>query len=184
MSDIVVVYHSGYGHTQRMAQSVATGAGAALIAIDADGNLPAGGWERLQSADAIIMGTPTYMGGPSWQFKKFADASSTPWFARQWKDKLFAGFTNSASMNGDKGMTIAYLFHLAMQHGGLWVGTGLVAANTRSATRNDPNYLGGFAGALATTPSDVGAAEMLPGDLDTAHALGERVAQAAARLRA
>ena len=23
-----------------------------------------------------MFGTPTYMGGPSWQFKKFADASS------------------------------------------------------------------------------------------------------------
>ncbi|MEG1065077.1 MAG: NADPH-dependent FMN reductase, partial [Comamonas sp.] len=40
MSNIVVVYHSGYGHTQRMAQSVAQGAGAQLLAIDAEGNLP------------------------------------------------------------------------------------------------------------------------------------------------
>ena len=34
----VVVYHSGYGHTQRVAQSVAEGAGAQLVAIDAEGN--------------------------------------------------------------------------------------------------------------------------------------------------
>ena len=53
MSNIVVVYHSGYGHTQRMAQSVAQGAGAQLLAIDADGNLPEGGWEQLAAADAI-----------------------------------------------------------------------------------------------------------------------------------
>ena len=39
MSNIVVVYHSGYGHTQRMAQSVAQGAGAELVAIDAEGNV-------------------------------------------------------------------------------------------------------------------------------------------------
>ena len=39
MSDIVVVFHSGYGHTQRMAQAVADGADAQLIPIDADGNL-------------------------------------------------------------------------------------------------------------------------------------------------
>ena len=62
MPRILVVYHSGYGHTQRMAQAVADGAGADLIAIDADGNLPAGGWEALDEADAIIMGSPTYMG--------------------------------------------------------------------------------------------------------------------------
>ena len=47
MSSIVVIYHSGYGHTQRMAQAVADGAGAELVAIDADGNLPEGGWETL-----------------------------------------------------------------------------------------------------------------------------------------
>ncbi|MDQ3271001.1 MAG: NADPH-dependent FMN reductase, partial [Pseudomonadota bacterium] len=62
MTTVVVLYHSGYGHTQRMAQAVASGAGADLIAIDADGNLPEGGWDALAAADAIIMGSPTYMG--------------------------------------------------------------------------------------------------------------------------
>ena len=41
---------------------------------------PAGGWETLAAADAIIFGSPTYMGGASWQFKKFADASSKVWY--------------------------------------------------------------------------------------------------------
>ena len=68
MTHIVVVFHSGYGHTQRIAQAVADGAGAHLLQIDAEGNLPAGGWELLAEADAIIMGSPTYMGGVSWQF--------------------------------------------------------------------------------------------------------------------
>ena len=54
MARVVVVYHSGYGHTQRMAQAVAEGANAGLIAIDADGNLPAGAWEQLKAADAIM----------------------------------------------------------------------------------------------------------------------------------
>ena len=45
MPNIAVVYHSGYGHTQRLAQAVAEGAGADLIAIDADGNLPDGAWD-------------------------------------------------------------------------------------------------------------------------------------------
>ena len=52
MSLIAVVYHSGYGHTQRMAQAVADGADAQLVAIDADGNLPDGGWETLLAAKA------------------------------------------------------------------------------------------------------------------------------------
>jgi NAD(P)H dehydrogenase (quinone) len=182
MAKVVVIFHSGYGHTQRMAQSVAQGAGAELIAIDAEGHLPEGGWEALNEADAIIMGSPTYMGSVSWQFKKFADASSKAWFTQAWKDKLFAGFTNSASMNGDKHSTVQYLMALAMQHGGLWVGLGQMPSNSKAAQRNDINYLGSYAGAIAQSPSDAGANEMLPGDLETARLFGERVAQTAAKL--
>ena len=178
---VVVVYHSGYGHTQRMAQAVASGAGADLIAIDAEGNLPAGGWEALAAADAIIMGSPTYMGSVSWQFKKFADASSKPWFTESWKDKLFAGFTNSAALNGDKSSTLTYLFTLAMQHGGIWVSQGIMPSNSKAAQRNDPNFLGSYSGAIAHSPSDAGAGEMAPGDLDTARSFGERVAEVASR---
>jgi len=183
MSKIAVVFHSGYGHTQRMAQAVADGAGAELIAIDADGNLPEGGWETLQAADAIIMGSPTYMGSVSWQFKKFADATSKPWFIQSWKDKVFAGFTNSASMNGDKLSTLHYLFTLAMQHGGVWVGNAIMPSNAKAAQRNDLNYLGSFSGAMAQSPSDAGAAEMAQGDLDTARSFGERVAGIAGRFQ-
>jgi NAD(P)H dehydrogenase (quinone) len=77
----VIVYHSGYGHTRRMAEAVAEGAGCVLYAIDADGNIADDGWAALDAADAIIFGSPTCMGGPSWQFKKFADTSSKAWFA-------------------------------------------------------------------------------------------------------
>jgi hypothetical protein len=83
-----VVYHSGYGHTTRLAEAVAQGASASLLAIDADGNLPEEAWTALDSADAIIFGSPTYMGGPSWQFKRFADASSKAWFELKWKDSV------------------------------------------------------------------------------------------------
>ena len=109
MSQIVVVYHSGYGHTQFIAQAVAKGAQAQLVPIDAEGNLSEADWATLDAARAIVMGSPTYMGNVSWQFKKFADASSKRWFTRAWQDKFFAGFSVSASLNGDKGMTLAYL---------------------------------------------------------------------------
>jgi len=184
MTQVVVVYHSGYGHTQRMAQAVAEGAGAQLIAIDADGNLPEGGWEQLKAADAIIFGSPTYMGSVSWQFKKFADASSKPWFSQEWKDKVAAGFTNSAGMNGDKQGTLTTLFTLAMQHGMVWVSQGLMPANTKAARRDDINYLVSYSGAIAQSPSDGGAGDMAAGDLETAKLFGKRVADVAARLKA
>lgn len=182
MSKIAVVFHSGYGHTARLAQAVAEGAGATLVPIDPDGNLPDGGWDVLKDADAIIMGSPTYMGTVSWQFKKFADASSKVWFTQGWKDKLFAGFTNSATMNGDKLSTLHYLFTLAMQHSGIWVGTGMMPSNSKAARRDDVNYVGSFSGAMAQTPSDASPDEIPAGDLETARLFGQRVAQVSARL--
>ena len=89
----------------------------------------------------------------SWQFKKFADASSKPWFSQEWKDKLAAGFTNSAGMNGDKQGTLTTLFTLAMQHGMVWVSQGLMPANTKAATRGDINNLVSYSGAIAHSPS-------------------------------
>jgi multimeric flavodoxin WrbA len=179
---IVIVYHSGYGHTAKVAQAVAEGSGGTLLAIDAEGNLPAGGWEQLAAADAIIFGTPTYMGSVSWQFKKFADASAKPWFSQQWKNKLAAGFTNSATMNGDKLSTLHYLFTLSQQHSMLWTGTGMMPNNHKAAVRDDLNYVGSFSGLMTSTPSDASTDEMVPGDLATARAFGARVAEVATRL--
>ena len=178
MSKIVIVFHSGYGHTAKVAQAVAEGAGGTLLAIDAEGNLPEGGWEQLAAADAIVFGSPTYMGTVSWQFKKFADASSKPWFTQQWKNKLAAGFTNSATMNGDKLSTLHYLFTLSQQHSMLWVGTGMMPSNAKESTRNDLDYVGSFSGLMTATPSNASAEEMVPGDIATAKAFGQRVAEA------
>jgi multimeric flavodoxin WrbA len=181
MSKIVIVYHSGYGHTKKVAEAVAEGSRGTLLAIDAEGHLPDGGWEQLAAAHAIVFGSPTYMGAPSWQFKKFADASSKAWYQRQWKDKLAAGFTNSATLNGDKAGTINYFITLSQQHGMFWVGTGMTAPNAKHHTRDDINHLGGYAGLITATPSDASVDEMVPGDLATARAFGERIAQAAKR---
>jgi NAD(P)H dehydrogenase (quinone) len=188
MTNVVVIYHSGYGHTTKQAEAVHQGALSAdahseLIAIDAEGNINEAAWASLAAADAVIFGSPTYMGSVSWQFKKFADASSKPWFAQSWKDKIAAGFTNSASMNGDKLSTLHYMFTLAMQHSMVWVGTGTMPANSKAAQRNDVNYLGSFAGAMAQSPSDASPDEgPLPGDLATAQQFGKRVVETTARM--
>ena len=187
MSKIVIVYHSGYGHTKKQAEAVLAGAlnagaDARLIAV---GDLDDAGWAELDAADAIVFGAPTYMGGPSADFKKFADASSKRWFTQTWKDKIAAGFTNSGTMNGDKFSTIQYFVTLSMQHSMIWVGTGMMPANTKAATRNDLNYVGGFTGLLAQSPADASPDEAPPpGDLETAKVFGARVTAATARWNA
>ena len=176
MSKVVVVYHSGYGHTQRVAQFVSDGAAAELVAIDAEGNLTEAQWASLDAADAIIMGSPTYMGMASWQFKKFADATSKKWFTSAWKDKVAGGFTCSASPSGDKLSTIQYFITLAMQQGMIWVG--------QPALNNGViNRIGSNSGVMAQVGPTSPAEDIPQGDLDTAKAYGERVAAVAAKLR-
>lgn len=177
MSDIVVVYHSGYGHTRKVAEYVANGANAELIAIDSNGEIPQNAWDTLAAAKTIVFGAPTYMGNASWQFKKFADATSQIWFTRGWQNKLFAGFTNSASPVGDKGVTLAWLQTLAGQHGGIWISLGLLPSNTKAAKNTDLNALGGSTGLLVQSPSDASVDEIPQGGLDTATAFGERIAE-------
>ncbi|MBC8752626.1 MULTISPECIES: flavodoxin family protein [Paraburkholderia] len=179
----VVVYHSGYGHTERMATAIAEGAGAVLAAIDSDGNLAEDAWETLDGADAILFGSPTYMGGPSWQFKKFADATSKAWFEGGWQNKIFGGFTNSASINGDKLNTLEYFFLLAGQHGGIWISMDIKPANVKASMRDDLNRMGSYIAPMAQTPADASPEEMLPGDLETARRYGARVAMIAGQFR-
>ena len=188
MSKVAIVYFSGYGHTHKQAQAVGQGARdaggeVAEYRIDDQGNLPEGVMEAIGGADAIIYGSPTYMGAPAWQFKKFADASSKLWFAQAWKDKVAAGFTNSASVNGDKAGTISYFFTLSQQHSQIWIGLGLMPSNTKAHGPDDLNWTAGMAGALAISPSDA-SPEEAPGrgDLDTARSLGRRVTLLADRL--
>ena len=186
MKSIAVLFHSGFGHTTNVAQAVLDGIGAvedvtsSLVEINADGELSDKQWAELDSADAIIFGSPTYMGMASWQFKKVADASSKRWFTQEWKNKLAAGFTNSATMNGDKHSTLHYFMTLAMQHSMIWVGSGMMPSNSKAATRDDINYVGSFAGLMTTSPSDASADEAPPkGDIETAKLFGQRVAQVA-----
>lgn len=182
-SIIAVVYHSGYGHTARQAQAVyrgaaVTGAEAMLVPVGA-GDIP---WQALAAADAIIFGAPTYMGGPSAQFKTFQDATSStvfPTFA--WKDKLAAGFTNSAARSGDKLATLQQMSVFAAQHGMHWINLGLPPGNNSSSgSEQDLNRLGFFLGAAAQSNADQGADLAPPAaDLLTAEHLGRRVAEAA-----
>ncbi len=190
MAKIGVIYFSGYGHTAKQAEAVRAGAAGvdgaevSVFEISKDGDLHDGAWEQLAGLDAIIYGSPTYMGGPAWQFKKFADASSKPWFSQAWKDKIAAGFTNSASVNGDKFNTVLYFFTLSQQHGQIWIGTGLMPSNTKAHGPSDVNWTAGSAGALAISPSDASPEEApRAGDLETARLLGARVAAYAVKTR-
>lgn len=188
MSTVSIVYFSGSGHTAKLAEAVARGA--ASVAGTTSDLVPISGEDiiggryqneavlsKLDASDAIVFGSPTYMGGPAAQFKAFADATGGKWFSKTWGDKLAAGFTVSNSPSGDKQGTLNYLFTLAMQHGMVWIGLGELPMQP-----NGTNRLGSFSGAMAQAGFDSPDVAPNAEDRATGELLGRRVAIFASKL--
>ncbi|MDH6142210.1 MULTISPECIES: flavodoxin family protein [Kitasatospora] len=179
---ISVAFHSGYGHTAVIAEAVregaaSTGATVHLIKVE---EITEEQWELLDASDAVIFGSPTYMGGASGAFHTFAEASSKRWFERTWQNKLAAGFANSGSKSGDKLATLQFLSGLAAQHGMTWVNLGLLPGwNSTEGSESDLNRLGFFLGAGAQSNVDQGPEGVHKSDVATAEHLGRRVAEQA-----
>jgi multimeric flavodoxin WrbA len=182
MSQIAIVYHSGFGHTQALAEAISrgiqsvAGARAALIPVTEaearDG--------ELDRADAIVFGSPTYMGGVTADFARFKDWTSKRWMSRAWQNKLAAGFTVSASWGGDKQNTLYQLLTLAAQHGMVWIGLGLPPGNNHSkGSADDLNRTGASIGLMAQANADQGVEGIGKSEFATAEAFGRRIAQAA-----
>ena len=180
MTNISIVYYSGFGHTKKVAEHVAMGAKISdntvvhLIEISKEGQLSEADWNHLHEADTIIFGTPTYMGNVAGPFKMFVDQTARIFAMGKWKDKYAAGFTNSGSLSGDKQTTLFALVTLACQHGMIWISGG-VPSNGKDIS--SINRVGGTIGLM--TQSDDASPEETPkeGDLETARLFGTRVAE-------
>jgi NAD(P)H dehydrogenase (quinone) len=191
MTKVAIVYHSGFGHTHVLAESAAQGvrdAGAepSLLRIEDAAQDFAPLLDAVKEADAVIFGSPTYMGDLTAAFRAFAEASAKPWFSQDWKDKLAAGFTVSNSASGDKLNALNSLAVFAAQHGMVWVSTGLLPGTAVGKTGpEDINRLGSFIGAMAQSENSPATEANPPlGDHLTVRHLGKRVAEAARRWRA
>lgn len=187
MPAVAVVYYSAQGHTHDVAVAVADGLKSVpgttvelVRLLDAD--IQNGRWKNdaqtavLNAADAIVYGTPTYMGGYSAQMKAFIDACGGIWFQQGWKDKVAAAFTHSQGLSGDKLNTLNGLMINAMQHGMIWVGN---AAMPEGNTPDKVNRISSYSGVMAASfppPTPVS-----DGDKQTAERFGKRVAEVTAR---
>jgi multimeric flavodoxin WrbA len=179
---VSIAYHSGFGHTTVLAEAVRAGAveaGAEVHLIKVE-EITEEQWALLDVSDAIVFGSPTYMGTASGAFHAFAEASSKRWFGQDWQDKLAAGFTNSGSKSGDKLHTLQFFQILAGQHGMHWVNLGLLPGwNSSTGSEDDLNRLGVSLGAAAQTNVDAGPEGVHKADIATAEHLGRRVAETA-----
>ena len=192
MARVSIVYHSGYGHTKRQAEAVHRGAGSVkgveatlLTSEEAVQRL-----DELDAADAIIFGSPTYMGNMSAKMKEFLEAAAKKWFTLAWKDKVAGAFTNSSSFSGDKLNTLMGLVVNAMQHGMIYVGTGMMPSASNPGYMNSiqgpgpdaTNRVGSFVGPMSASFQVPAPDAPSPGDLATAEAYGKRVAEVTLRL--
>ncbi|MBV6632047.1 MAG: flavodoxin family protein [Alphaproteobacteria bacterium] len=181
MPTITIAYHTGNGHTLRVAEHVLAGltaVGCQASLIDVDG-IDDAGWAQLRNSDGIIFGSPTYMGSVSGPFKSFMDASSNFWIEQHWADKIGAAFTVGASASGDKLNSLVQMSIFAAQHGMIWVGQNHVGSK-HTGDGEALNQAGSWLGLMAQS-SDDKASLIVPEDVKTAERFGRRVGHATIR---
>ncbi len=184
MTKVVVAYHSGFGHTKAIAESILKGVARVegieptLVNVDdlgaPDQEFKLGPeWDVLHQADGIIMGSPTYMGTVSAGFKRFMDSCGAIWLTQAWRDKVAAGFTNGGALSGDKLNTLTSLSIFASQLSMIWISQGV-----HMDSENGLNRMGSYHGFMAQ--SEEAAPDQTPPKEDhaTAELFGERVARA------
>lgn len=192
MSKIAIVYHSGYGHTDVLAKAVAEGVvrgggKANLIKLESADQDFSAALDAVGAADAVIFGSPTYMGDVSVPMRAFMVASSKAWFTQAWKDKLAAGFTVGASFGGNKDNTLTAMWVLSMQHGMIWAGPGVPNAQINrnaDAGAAQPNRIGSALGVIAQAENAAPDTTPPEGDKEFGRLLGERIAKLAKKLAA
>lgn len=174
---VAVVYYSDADTTRQLAVAIRAGVVSGggecqLLRITGD-HIIKGVFQNeallyeLDNADALIFGSPTYMGGPAAQFKAFADATSDRWDLQSWQNKWAAGFTVGANSGGDQLCTLQYFSILAAQHAMLWINLKPQSADPAIINRQLGMQLG-FAGWV---PGNT----ISPQDTEAAHQLGLRV---------
>jgi len=193
MAVIKIVFHSGSGNTKALANAVHEGAsehGDAELMEIMGSQIQEGRFKddaflaKLDTADAIILGSPTYMGMVSGQMKCFLDATSSRWMSGTWNSKLAAGFTTSLGLSGDKQSTLSYLVTVSCQHGMIWVGSdtpnSLFSGDAMDEATNRGSSSTGVMSQVNFGPEFKPSA----GDLKTGRLLGVRVAKLASTLKA
>ncbi len=181
---ILIIYHSGFGHTKVVAEKIAAGArqiltDVKLVTAEEAARQP----DLLKEADTIVFGSPTYFGNVSAEFKKFMEATAGIWSRQLLKGKLAAGFTNSSSMNGDKLNTLINLSLFAAQHAMLWIPLGIMPQyDSQGKQLAEPNGMASYLG-LMTLSDNSHRQFSEPSDLITAALFGQRIAQITKELK-
>lgn len=142
MPKILVLYHSTYGHTEKMAEAVAEGArqveGAQvdirrvpeLVPEDLarqsgyklDQAAPIATVDELANYDAIIVGAGTRYGTAASQMRNFLDQTGGLWAKGGLVGKVGSAFASTATQHGGQETTLMGLIQTLLHHGMLIAG--------------------------------------------------------------
>ncbi|MFO7459154.1 MAG: NAD(P)H:quinone oxidoreductase [Desulfatiglandales bacterium] len=141
---VLIVYYSMYGHIHRMAMAVAAGAnevsGSEVLLrrvpetlsqeiLEKMGaaepqksmtHIPVCTVSELETADAVIFGTPTRFGNMCGQMRQFLDATGGLWQKGALVGKVGSVFASSNTQHGGQESTILS-FHITLLHQGFIV---------------------------------------------------------------
>ena len=115
---LLIVYYSGTGNTEKMAEEIGRGAGRLGVEVEVK-RVEECSLEDLVEADGIVVGSPTYFSNVAWQVKKLIDESVVLYRKRRLKGKVGGCFTSSGTRrDGEdclKMLEIAFGFHHGMR---------------------------------------------------------------------
>ncbi|RMH50449.1 MAG: Trp repressor-binding protein [Zetaproteobacteria bacterium] len=123
---ILILYHSDYGNTEKMARAIGCGCEAAdptarVTLCRVDEAAPG----RLVDADVIFLGSPVHMGTMAWKVKKLIDECGKLWLENALAGKIAGIFATGGGLGNAGGgveLTLISLFANALEHGMIAVG--------------------------------------------------------------
>ncbi len=124
--NVLIVYHSDYGNTEKMAKAIVSGIRATHSDVNvelqrADASSP----DDLVAANVILFGTPVHMGGMAWQMKKLIDDCARLWMGNELEGKVGGTFASGGGFGGGGGgveLTLASLHSNFLEQGMIVVG--------------------------------------------------------------
>ena len=198
MPKILVLYHSTYGHIEKMAEAVAEGARSVEGAVvdikrvpelvpedlarrsgyKLDQTAPIAAVEDLAGYDAVIIGAGTRYGTAASQMRNFLDQTGGLWSKGALVGKVGSTFTSTATQHGGQETTLIGMIQTLLHHGMLIAGLPYAWAGQ---TRMDEITGGSPYGASTITGGD---GSRMPSDneLDGARWQGRYVAETARKL--
>jgi NAD(P)H dehydrogenase (quinone) len=194
MSDILVLYYSQAGSTEKLAREVCRGIDSvggmtarlrtvpAVSAVSeaSEADVPEAGPPYVTTQDlaecaGMVMGSPTRFGNMDASLKYFIDNTVSDWMSATCVGKPFGLFTSTSSLHGGQESTLLSMALPLIHHGMIYVGIPWTETAMATTTTGGTPY-----GASHVSWSREH--ELSADEIDLARALGKRVTEIAAKL--